>query len=403
MTAKIRKVSTLSRQQQELLKATHRLAGLGRVPGPFGAMPVGRGDEREGPGAQQPQRDDKGHGRGREPEYKPQLLCRTFAGDIGGRPIADPNFVFWESPDIWIEGPGGDPDQAVAGQANTVKVHVWNNGLADAWAATVELFWCDPSVGVNMANAHPIGSTTVPVYAGQDAVVAFPWTPSLVNGGHECLVAQVYEFLTDNLEYPFQPKLDRRVGQRNVSVLQAAPGQLISLPFVIPNYSFMQARSTLQVEQLEGPALASLTSALGMQRAVAARGGGAKAGLLELSRERLPAGIGAMMRPMRFRPAGHAGSTRPSDMRASMALGALAVEEAARVRKEAAVRGKGRRGLAEPTAAEDVDLPPASLARFSLQAALPSTARRGSVQAFRVVERVDGVVTGGVTLVLKSR
>ena len=90
-------------------------------------------------------------------------------------------------------------------------------------------------------------------------------------------------------------------------------------------------------------------------------------------------------------------------MRASMALGALAVEEAARVRKEAAVRGKGRRGLAEPTAAEDVDLPPASLARFSLQAALPSTARRGSVQAFRVVERVDGVVTGGVTLVLKSR
>jgi hypothetical protein len=403
MAAKIRKVSTLSRQQQELLKATHRLAGLGRVPGAFGAMPAARGDGREPAGPERPPRDEKGHGRGREPEYKPQLLCRTFSGDIGGRPITDPNFVFWESPDIWIEGPSGDPDQAVAGQPNTVKVHVWNNGLADAWAATVELFWCDPSVGVNMASAHPIGSTTVPVYAGQDAVVAFPWTPSLVNGGHECLVAQVYEFLTDNLEFPFQPKLDRRVGQRNVSVLQAAPGQLISLPFVIPNYSFMQARSTLHVEQLEGPALASLTSALGMQGAVAARGGGAMAGLVEVSRERLPAGLGAMARPMRFRPSGHAGSSRPSDMRATMALGALAVEEAARVRKEAGVLGKGRRGPLAPPAAASVDRPPASLARFSLQAALPSSARRGNVRAIRVVERVDGVVTGGVTLVLKAR
>ena len=90
-----------------------------------------------------------------------------------------------------IEGPSGDPDIATPGQVNKVKVHVWNLGLADCWAAHVDLYWCDPSVGINPAVANPIGSTVVPLAAGQHTAVSFDWTPVVVNQGHECLVAQV--------------------------------------------------------------------------------------------------------------------------------------------------------------------------------------------------------------------
>ena len=100
-----------------------------------------------------------------------------------------------------------------------VHVHVWNLGLAPAYGAEVDVYWCNPSVGINLAAATLIGTQSVMLNAGEHKVLTFPWTPILVNGGHECLVAEVFDPIADNLAAPFNPVLDRHVAQRNVTVI----------------------------------------------------------------------------------------------------------------------------------------------------------------------------------------
>ena len=207
----------------------------------------------------------------RKPRFKVELLCRTFVGDNGVRPLS--NIVFWESPDIVIEGPSGDPDIATPGQVNKVKVHVWNLGLADCWAAHVDLYWCDPSVGINPAVANPIGSKVVPLAAGQHTAVSFDWTPVIVNQGHQCLVAQVYDPISDPVVAPFNPVQDRHIGQRNISVVELSAGQTMNFDFFSQNLALTNAATELELQKLEGAALATLASALGRDVWTAAGGG----------------------------------------------------------------------------------------------------------------------------------
>ena len=219
-----------------------------------------RGDKDDENFDRDGRRKDRGE---RKPRFKVELLCRTFAGDNGSRPLS--NVVFWESPDIWIEGPSGDPDVATPGRVNQVKVHIWNLGLADCWAAHVDLYWCDPAVGINAASANPIGSTVIPLMAGQHDIVSFDWTPVMNNGGHECLVAQVYDPVSDPVVAPFNPVQDRHVGQRNVSVVALPAGQTMSFEFFTQNLSLTMAETTLEVQRLEGPALQVVAMALGRE------------------------------------------------------------------------------------------------------------------------------------------
>ena len=197
-------------------------------------------------------------------------LCRTFPGDVGLRPL--PSMVFWESPDIVIEGPTGDPDVATPGVVNKVKVHVWNLGLADCWGAHVDLDRCNPSVGINPSVANQIGSKVISLAAGQHSVVSFDWTPVFVNDGHECLVAQVYDPVSDPIVAPFNPVQDRHVGQRNVSVLEVAANQMITLNLFSQNLSLTAADTLLEVQKLEGEAVEVLALAMG-RKAWAPAGG----------------------------------------------------------------------------------------------------------------------------------
>jgi hypothetical protein len=384
---KSRKVQKRSNKAREAVVRRPRL--FGRVDTLVGEMPTahpnGRGDDHGGP---------RSRADGREPEYRVELICRTYAGDLGARPITDPNFVFWESPDIWIEGPSGDPDQAVTGVPNTVKVHVWNSGLANCWAATVDLFWCDPSVGIDMAHANPIGSVTLPVYSQQDAIAAFTWVPGMLNGGHECLVAQVYEPVSDPLVAPFQPKLDRHVAQRNVSVVQVQAGKSFSLPFSVPNRSVLMATSSLKLEAVTGSALQMLAMSTGLDVSTAApraEGGLVFRGIEKLPETKAPA--------VRFRNAMGTRAGGTAELRESLMLGAKA---AASIGRPMDTRSR-RMSREEPLRARQVEVPPSSVGRFELQGRLLPSSRRGGIVAYRVVERVGETITGGVTLLLKSR
>src|SRR5258706_13542061 len=60
---------------------------------------------------------------------------------------------------------------------------------------------------------------------GCHAIVRCPvtWMPTWENGGHECLVVRVFEPFTDNVALTnYDARVDRHIGQRNISVAQAS-------------------------------------------------------------------------------------------------------------------------------------------------------------------------------------
>jgi hypothetical protein len=167
----------------------------------------------------------------------PYLFLRANPADLGARPVV--GAPFWESPDIFILAgvtpalapplPPALGQVALAGQPNTIYAHVWNFGKAAANEIVVEFYWVDPALGISPGSVNLIGQTFMSLGAkgsGQShAVVKCPeaWTPTFVNGGHECLLVRVWDNPAD---LPGEPKFDasinRHVGQRNIHV--DAPG-----------------------------------------------------------------------------------------------------------------------------------------------------------------------------------
>jgi hypothetical protein len=168
--------------------------------------------------------------------YLPYLFMRANPGDQGLRPVVG---HFWESPDILLLAgvhPSVAPPKppklgqtALAGQPNTIYAHLWNFGNCAAGEVLVEFYWCDPSMGIDPTTVRLIAQTTASLGAKGSgrahAVVKCPepWTPTFVNGGHECLLVRIWDNLTD---LPGLPQIDasinRHVAQRNIHVI--APG-----------------------------------------------------------------------------------------------------------------------------------------------------------------------------------
>jgi hypothetical protein len=175
----------------------------------------------------------------RKDMFLPYLFMRANPGDLGTRPVVGP---FWESPDIFIlagvtpaHAPPLPPklgQVAIANRPNTIYAHVWNFGNAKASEVILEFYWCDPSLGINPASVHLIAQTEIALGAKASgwshAVVKCPeaWTPTFLNGGHECLLVRVWDNPSD---LPGEPKLDasinRHVAQRNIHVIAGVPGQ----------------------------------------------------------------------------------------------------------------------------------------------------------------------------------
>jgi hypothetical protein len=167
----------------------------------------------------------------------PYLFMRANPADVGVRPIT--GAPFWESPDIFILGgvapsaaPAIPPELgqiAIAGEPNTLYAHVWNFGKAAASEVVVEFYWVDPSLGISPSSLHMIAQTFMTLGAKGSghahAVIKCPeaWTPTFVNGGHECLLVRVWDNPSD---LPGEPKFDasvnRHVAQRNIHVIPAS-------------------------------------------------------------------------------------------------------------------------------------------------------------------------------------
>jgi hypothetical protein len=166
----------------------------------------------------------------------PYLFMRANPADLGARPVVGP---FWESPDIFILAgvtpalapalPPALGQIALAGQPNTMYAHVWNFGKAAANEVLVEFYWCNPSLGINSGSVTLVAQTAVSLGAKgsgrSHAVVKCPepWTPTFVNGGHECLLVRIWDNPSDLPGDPtFDPSINRHVALRNIHVV--APG-----------------------------------------------------------------------------------------------------------------------------------------------------------------------------------
>jgi hypothetical protein len=167
--------------------------------------------------------------------YTPFLVIRYSLNDVGLRPVPSGE-AFYESPDIWIES--SDPlGRGVPGKDNFVHVRIYNFGLADAAPVKVDFYWGNPALGLNAASMNLIGTegAVIPGLNYQEVRCNTPWVPIFVNQGHECLMVNCSNFTADPITDPFQPWLDRHVGQRNVTVLPGEAGESLKFTLEVVN------------------------------------------------------------------------------------------------------------------------------------------------------------------------
>lgn len=141
---------------------------------------------------------------------------------------------WWLSPDIWVTKPGGSNappgvGNPMAGTVYDVQVRVLNESSSVVSDWTLFVCWAIPTIGsipltaITVAQQLNNDGFTIAASKSQIFATEKKWTPSFVNGGHECLIALTY---WNGLPFPF-PSLDGDAGpnqswsiaQHNLGVL----------------------------------------------------------------------------------------------------------------------------------------------------------------------------------------
>jgi hypothetical protein len=327
--------------------------------------------------------------------FRPRLVCRAFSGDTGARPLG-PGEIFYESPDIVVTPPPGEI-APVAGRVNRVLVTVTNFGTAPSYGTFVDLYWCDPSVGVNLANATIVGSASTAVGPGASQTVGFDWTPVFANNGHECLVAQVYDPVADPLAAPFNPVDDRHVAQKNVNLLPLAPGVPARAHFHAANFSSRTQVSELELLPLFGTDFRQLAERFG--DAGARETDGAQIVVERVSVKSARPRISLAEHPVAsvFRESLNGIPSEFSRRLVSLALAAVPDRSPELENTEPPLTGPVSENQSSLRQVRRVTVPPNSVARFDIAFDVPAA---GSA-AFRIIERVGGRISGGVTYYLR--
>lgn len=311
----------------------------------------------------------------RRDPYTTFIVLRYTFGDVGGRPIP-PGTNFWESPDVWVVSSAGW-NVPVAGEPNRVFARIANRGMMDAPDVRVRFWWANPSLAITEANAHEIGAgqppIMVPLIPSRSAVVVespYPWTPVIENDGHECLLAEAGALYGDKITAPLDPVLDRHVGQKNLHVLERAPGARFSFEIGVANISTLTQRVVVQMRALSFDEV--------------------RAGLAAPT-----LGGQVRVRPMEQRPPLRMALAGTGEFVATpSALYPRRLLSAAQ--SAAGQRGKDCRplGALQHTAL----LKAGELGVLRLEGAVPADARPQQAFGFEFLERMGEIVTGGYTL-----
>lgn len=152
------------------------------------------------------------------------LFIGTYAGDEGFRPLP-PDLVFWRSPDIEIykDGHPVATNNINQGEEYQIVVTVTNNGDMNCPNFNLELFFTNPSLGFNLANATLLGIKRGSVNRHSQTDISFDIIATGSFIGHRCLFARVVS--TSSNEFPLTADgldaiNDRHVAQHNIHVIQ---------------------------------------------------------------------------------------------------------------------------------------------------------------------------------------
>lgn len=362
--------------------------------------------------------DDK-----RTPHWTPWLLIRYTPNDLGLRPIPAGD-VFWASPDIWVES--SDPlGQAVAGEDNYVHARISNLGAADAAPVKVDFYWADPSLGLGPATMNLIGTEWLEIFSGgvQDVRCQTPWVPVVVNGGHECLMVQCDNHVLDPLRQPFQPTLDRHVGQHNTHVVQAAAGEPIHFGLLVTNLFPIEARTTIAV-RIEHVAVTAAGHAMLRSRELIpyiAAFGGATTNTPQEMRERfVPGTAERASAPQVARLAAHREGQQTFVERAPTGAGQPSITASLAETSSVVMTDRPGSQLAQLLLARDklsaaqcqpadreitlrqVLLRPFEQRRLDLELTAPASGKRGEYAVYHVTQQLEGMLVGGYTIITET-
>jgi hypothetical protein len=198
------------------------------------------------------------------PPINPFVVIRYDAADVGARP-AGSGAITYLSPDVLVTSLSGSPD-ILAGRPHLLQARLTNYGLFPATQIQVDFYWANPSMAITETAVNFIGSGTLPYLpagtpAGPSSLLvacATDWVPRFENGGHECLLVRATIPTFDDAPVPLDPGLTYRVGQRNLTVVQVAPGQAFHIKIRAAN----TARFTLPMQVFGGRMNERLVKAL---------------------------------------------------------------------------------------------------------------------------------------------
>lgn len=304
--------------------------------------------------------------------YTPFIVLRYTHGDSGARPLA-PGTVFWHSPDVWVTSSAGY-NVPVAGEINRVFARVNNWGMQDAAGVLIRYWWANPSLAITEASAHLIGTAGAFVPSGYSVVVECPasWVPVIENQGHECVFAEAWIYYYDPIVAPLEPVNDRHVCQKNLHVLEVAPGQLFSLALEVANISPLAQQLVIQARALPFRQVhRALTSP-------------------ELAyQERLVEPGTQVPIELDLAPTGAFLTTHTTTYARRLLAAA-----------QLAAAGDGQQCQPVNAVARGAAFQPWETRTLTLRGQVPRDARAGQAFAFEVSQRMGPVVTGGYTLYL---
>ena len=138
-----------------------------------------------------------------------------------------PASAWWDSPDIWINTPGGTVADEGANTIN-LRLHLAREKTFADSQAEVEVFVGNPSLVMTpTAGTVNLGSVLVAKTAfpagGGTKDAQLPWTvpanpTGIVGAGHRCLIARVYPF-SSSKPSDFQVVADQHEAQRNICIV----------------------------------------------------------------------------------------------------------------------------------------------------------------------------------------
>lgn len=175
------------------------------------------------------------------------VFARDRNDDHGSVPSNLHGEPFWTSPDILVDSDlDGNPDpNPEFGQENYVWVRVHSINLLAACAVVVNLYWGDPTGGLQWPSSfHLIGTKTIhnlqpgqsadTPHSPSDHLSWFP--PSPVVNSHYCLLARL-DCIDDPIEHPAENDIpgDNNIAMRNVTVIDNYSGVLPPLELFVQN------------------------------------------------------------------------------------------------------------------------------------------------------------------------